>query len=112
MIAGEAYAVIEEQLPPWSVLGSVLDRGQLLQPRQRACGVGDPGARMGPRTAVQADEPRRAQPRARADGIVHHYAPLAIEGPTEENDDDARRSRRCLSPPLRRSSAHRGSRSR
>jgi len=43
MIAGlrKAYAVIEELLPPWSVLGSVLDRGQLLQPRQKACGVGD-----------------------------------------------------------------------
>jgi uncharacterized protein len=43
MIAGlrDAFAVIEELLPPWSVLGSVLDRGQLLQPRQRACGVGD-----------------------------------------------------------------------
>jgi uncharacterized protein len=43
MIAGlrAAYAVIEEMLPPWSVLGSVLDRGQLLQPRKRACGVGD-----------------------------------------------------------------------
>ena len=26
--------------PPWSVLGSVLDRGQLLEPRQRPCGVG------------------------------------------------------------------------
>jgi uncharacterized protein len=36
-----AFAVIEEMLPPWSVLGSVLDRGQLLQPRQKACGVGD-----------------------------------------------------------------------
>ena len=24
----------------WSVLGSILDRGQLLQPRQRSCGVG------------------------------------------------------------------------
>ena len=43
MIAGlrAAFAVIEEMLPPWSVLGSVLDRGQLLQPRQKACGVGD-----------------------------------------------------------------------
>ncbi len=43
MIEGlrQAYAVIEELLPPWSVLGSVLDRGQLLQPRQKACGVGD-----------------------------------------------------------------------
>ncbi len=43
MIEGlrKAYAVIEELLPPWSVLGSVLDRGQLLQPRQKACGVGD-----------------------------------------------------------------------
>ncbi len=36
-----AFAVIEEMLPPWGVLGSVLDRGQLLQPRQKACGVGD-----------------------------------------------------------------------
>jgi uncharacterized protein len=36
-----AFRVIEELLPPWSVLGSVLDRGQLLQPRQRSCGVGD-----------------------------------------------------------------------
>jgi uncharacterized protein len=37
----EAFDVIEEFLPPWSVLGSVLDRGQLLQPRQRPCGVGE-----------------------------------------------------------------------
>lgn len=36
----EAFAVIEEFLPRWSVLGSILDRGQLLQPRQRSCGVG------------------------------------------------------------------------
>jgi uncharacterized protein len=36
----DAFAVIEEYLPPWSVLGSILDRGQLLQPRQRSCGVG------------------------------------------------------------------------
>ena len=36
----EAFVVIEEMLPRWSVLGSVLDRGQLLQPRQRPCGVG------------------------------------------------------------------------
>jgi uncharacterized protein len=35
-----AFGVIEEFLPRWSVLGSVLDRGQLLQPRQRTCGVG------------------------------------------------------------------------
>lgn len=43
MIEGlrKAFAVIGELLPPWSVLGSVLDRGQLLQPRQKACGVGD-----------------------------------------------------------------------
>ena len=38
LLAG--FAVIEEFLPPWSVLGSVLDRGQLLEPRQRTCGVG------------------------------------------------------------------------
>jgi uncharacterized protein len=37
----DAFAVIEELLPPWSVLGSVLDRGQLLEPRRRSCGVGD-----------------------------------------------------------------------
>jgi uncharacterized protein len=36
-----ACAVIEELLPRWSVLGSMLDRGQLLQPRQKSCGVGD-----------------------------------------------------------------------
>lgn len=36
----KAFGVIEDVLPPWSVLGSVLDRGQLLQPRQRSCGVG------------------------------------------------------------------------
>lgn len=42
MISGllSAFAVIEKFLPRWSVLGSVLDRGQLLQPRQRSCGVG------------------------------------------------------------------------
>ncbi|MEV6823346.1 radical SAM protein [Amycolatopsis sp. NPDC051102] len=36
-----AFAVIEELLPRWSVLGSVLDRGQLFTPRRRSCGVGD-----------------------------------------------------------------------
>jgi uncharacterized protein len=36
----EAFGVIGELLPPWSVLGSILDRGQLLEPRQRSCGVG------------------------------------------------------------------------
>ena len=36
----DAFGVIEEILPRWSVLGSVLDRGQLVQPRQHACGVG------------------------------------------------------------------------
>jgi uncharacterized protein len=36
----EAFEVIEELLPRWSVLGSILDRGQLIQPRQRSCGVG------------------------------------------------------------------------
>jgi uncharacterized protein len=35
-----AFEVIERSLPRWSVLGSVLDRGQLLQPRTRSCGVG------------------------------------------------------------------------
>jgi uncharacterized protein len=43
MVTGlrDAFAVVEELLPKWSVLGSVLDRGQLLAPRQRSCGVGD-----------------------------------------------------------------------
>jgi uncharacterized protein len=43
MISGllEAFAVIEERLPPWSVLGSILDRGQLLRPRRHPCGVGN-----------------------------------------------------------------------
>jgi uncharacterized protein len=36
----DAFGVVEEFLPRWSVLGSVLDRGQLVQPRQHACGVG------------------------------------------------------------------------
>jgi uncharacterized protein len=36
----DAFGVIEQFLPRWSVLGSVLDRGQLLQPRNRSCGVG------------------------------------------------------------------------
>jgi uncharacterized protein len=36
----DAFAVIRERPPSWSVLGSILDRGQLLQPRQRPCGVG------------------------------------------------------------------------
>lgn len=43
MIEGlaDAFSVIEQLLPPWSVLGSVLDRGQLIMPRQRPCGVAD-----------------------------------------------------------------------
>jgi uncharacterized protein len=36
----DAFKVIEEEMPPWSVLGAILDRGQLLQPRERSCGVG------------------------------------------------------------------------
>ncbi len=35
-----SFSVIEEQLPRWSILGAVLDRGQLLERRQRSCGVG------------------------------------------------------------------------
>jgi uncharacterized protein len=35
-----AFRAIEGDLPRWSVLGAVLDRGQLIQPRQRSCGVG------------------------------------------------------------------------
>lgn len=36
----KAFDVIAERLPRWSVLGAVLDRGQLLERRQRPCGVG------------------------------------------------------------------------
>jgi uncharacterized protein len=36
----KAFDVIGERLPRWSVLGAVLDRGQLLERRQRSCGVG------------------------------------------------------------------------
>ena len=36
----DSFGVIEDFVPRWSVLGSILDRGQLLQPRQRSCGVG------------------------------------------------------------------------
>lgn len=36
----KTFAVIEDFMPRWSVLGSILDRGQLLEPRQRSCGVG------------------------------------------------------------------------
>lgn len=36
----KTFEVIESYLPRWSVLGSVLDRGQLIEPRQRSCGVG------------------------------------------------------------------------
>ena len=34
-----AFHQIELNLPRWSILGCVLDRGQLVQPRQVACGV-------------------------------------------------------------------------
>lgn len=37
----ETFDVIRQDLPSWSVLGSILDRGQLLEPRQHACGVGE-----------------------------------------------------------------------
>jgi uncharacterized protein len=36
----DGFSVIEEFMPRWSVLGAILDRGQLVQPRQRSCGVG------------------------------------------------------------------------
>lgn len=36
----KAFDVIGERLPRWSVLGAVLDRGQMLERRQRPCGVG------------------------------------------------------------------------
>lgn len=36
----DTFAVIEEFMPRWSILGSILDRGQLLRPQQRSCGVG------------------------------------------------------------------------
>jgi uncharacterized protein len=41
MIAGmrAAFHAIEENLPAWSVVGAILDRGQLLSPHEHACGV-------------------------------------------------------------------------
>jgi uncharacterized protein len=36
----ETFEVIRQDMPSWSVLGSILDRGQLLEPRQHSCGVG------------------------------------------------------------------------
>lgn len=36
----ETFDVIRADMPKWSVLGSILDRGQLLEPRQHSCGVG------------------------------------------------------------------------
>jgi uncharacterized protein len=36
----ETFEVIAQDIPSWSVLGSILDRGQLLEPRQHSCGVG------------------------------------------------------------------------
>jgi uncharacterized protein len=36
----KSFEVIEGFMPRWSVLGSILDRGQLIEPRQRSCGVG------------------------------------------------------------------------
>lgn len=35
-----AFAVIEEKLPPYSLLGSILDRTRLDMPHERPCGVG------------------------------------------------------------------------
>ena len=42
MIGGAAGHVRgnQENMPSWSVLGAILDRGQLLEPRQHSCGVG------------------------------------------------------------------------
>jgi uncharacterized protein len=36
----ETFEVIRQDMPSWSVLGSIVDRGQLLEPRQHSCGVG------------------------------------------------------------------------
>jgi uncharacterized protein len=36
----ETFEVIRQNMPSWSVLGSIMDRGQLLEPRQHSCGVG------------------------------------------------------------------------
>jgi uncharacterized protein len=38
---GDATRALEENLPAWSLLGSILDRGQLLTPSERVCGVGE-----------------------------------------------------------------------
>lgn len=36
----KVFRAIEENLPPWSILGAVLDRGQLVERRDKPCGVG------------------------------------------------------------------------
>lgn len=35
-----AYKAIEERIPEWSVVGSILDRGQLIEPHNYVCGAG------------------------------------------------------------------------
>ncbi|WP_420642383.1 radical SAM protein [Candidatus Leptofilum sp.] len=41
IIAGmeAAFQAIEENLPPWSIVGAILDRGQLVEPHEQACGA-------------------------------------------------------------------------
>ncbi len=41
MVSGieAAYRVIAEKLPPWSIVGAILDRGHLVSPHEHACGV-------------------------------------------------------------------------
>jgi uncharacterized protein len=41
MIKGmkSAFSAIEEDLPPWIVVGMILDRGQLVSPRKHSCGA-------------------------------------------------------------------------
>jgi uncharacterized protein len=42
LLAGltQAFEAIEKRMPRWSLLGSILDLGQLLSPREHACGAG------------------------------------------------------------------------
>jgi uncharacterized protein len=70
----EAFAVIEEMLPRWSVLGSVLDRGQLLRPRQQCCGVGQDYVVIDQRGAVAQCHMEIG----RAVGNVRHDDPLLL----------------------------------
>lgn len=48
----QAFAVIEAKMPPYSLLGSLLDRSLLHRPHERTCGVGESYLVFDPRGGV------------------------------------------------------------